>query len=325
MTPNTWTKPFAQYPIVVAEPAGDMIDNNMVIFGGFQNGYTTATNATYALDLSEPTAVWKKMDNMPTINGITHQSIALVGTKAYMCGGYIGGSKGLHTDKCFVYDHSKPPGSGKQWSTITQLPMVGRAGGAMIYDSSLNALIYAGGAQRNTKGTTLAIDFKDTWMYSFNNPGAGWVPQSKIPYFANHMNAVTVVDSTGKERHYVFGGQVGDYELTGNVATMYEYVAITDTWIKRTPMPFGRGHATSAVRAVGCGFIVAGGRTNKDVMGGLTGEVTYYDVATDTWQSIGRLPVDIHTNVCVVSKTGLLRCETGWIANDFSTETQLIL
>ena len=72
------------------------------------------------------------------------------------------------------------------------------------------------------------------------------------------------------------------------------------------------------MRAVGCGFIVAGGRTNK----GLTGDIIYYNSFDDTWQSIGRLPVDIHTNACVVA-FGMLRCEAGWATGTFSTETPI--
>jgi hypothetical protein len=71
----------------------------------------------------------------------------------------------------------------------------------------------------------------------------------------------------------------------------------------------------------GCGLFIAGGRTNQ----GLTGDISYYNVANDTWQSIGRLPVDIHTNVCVISHTTMLRCETGWATGTFSTETKIIL
>jgi Galactose oxidase, central domain len=293
-----------------------MIGNDFVIFSGFKNGYANATTETYALNMSEPKAVWKRMDDMPFAQGITHQGLVVVGTKAFLCGGYIGGSLGMHTDQCFVYDHLNP--AGKQWSSFTPLPKGGRSGGAMIYDTRMNAIMYAGGSQRATQGQRVAIDYKDSWLYSFDNPTAGWVQQSSIPFYGNHMNSITVLDSLGSERHYVFGGQVGDYELWGNTANMYEYVAITDKWIQRTPMPFARGHSASAVRAVGCGFIVAGGRTNK----GLTGDITYYNPADDTWQSIGRLPVDIHTNVCVVS-FGTLRCETGWATGTFSTETPI--
>jgi hypothetical protein len=318
ITPNAWTAPFAPYPITVAEPAGSMIGTDFVIFSGFKNGYLTATTETYALDMSVPNAIWKRMDDMPFAQGITHQGLVVIDMKAYLCGGYIGGSLGVSTDRCFVYDHTKP--TGQQWSNFTPLPKGGRSGGAMIFDSSVNAIVYAGGSQRLTQGQPVAIDYKDTWMYSFNNPAAGWVQQSNIPFYGNHMNSITVFDGSGKERHYVFGGQVGDYELWGNIETMYEYIAATDKWIQRASMPFARGHSTSAVRAVGCGFLVAGGRTNK----GLTGDISYYNSADDTWQSIGQLPVDIHTNVCVIAY-GKLRCETGWATGTFSTETPIEL
>ena len=298
----------------MAEPAGAMIGTDFVIFSGFKNGYLNATTETYALDLSAPTAVWERMDDLPFAQGITHQGIVVVGMKAYLCGGYVGGSLGQHTDQCFVYDHSKP--LGEQWSNFIPLPMGGRSGGGMIYDTAMNAIVYAGGSQRVTQGQPVAIDYKDTWMYSFDNPTAGWVQQSNMPFYGNHMNSISVVDKNGKERHYIFGGQVGDYELWGNTATVYEYIIATDTWVERTSMPFGRGHSGSAVRSVGCGgFIVAGGRTNK----GLTGDITYYNVEMDTWQSIGKLPVDIHTNVCVVYGNKL-RCEAGWATGTFSTE-----
>jgi hypothetical protein len=320
ITPNAWTTPYSQYPIDVAEPVGDLMGTDIVIFSGYKDGYDVATLEVYALDTSTPTATWRRMDDMPFAQGITHQGMAVVGMKAYLCGGYIGGSLGLHTDACVIYDHSKP--SGQQWSTFTSLPKGGRAQGGMFYNTQLNALIYAGGSQRPTRGSRVVIDYKDTWMYSLNNPAAGWVAQSNIPYYANHMNSVTVRDSMGMERHLVFGGQVGDYELTSNVRTMYEYIAATDRWVQRANMPFGRGHSQAAVNAIGCGFIVSGGRTNT----GLTGDISYYSIETDTWQSIGRLPVDLHTNVCVVTPTtGRLRCETGWVSGKFSTETPIML
>ena len=318
ITSDAWATPLAPYPITVAEPAGSMIGTNFVMFSGFKNGYSNATTETYSLDMSIPNAIWKRMDDMPSVEGITHQGLVVIGMKAYLCGGYMGGSLGISTDRCFVYDHSKS--AGRQWSNISSLPKGGRSSGAMIYDLTLNAIFYAGGSQRSTHGQPVAIDYKDTWMYSFNNPAAGWVQQSDIPFYGNHMNSISILDSQGNNRHYIFGGQVGDYELWGNTATMYEYVATADKWIQRTSMPFARGHSASAVRAIGCGFIVAGGRTNE----GLTGDITYYSSVDDTWQSIGRLPVDIHTNVCVVA-FNMLRCEAGWSTGTFSTETSIYL
>ena len=302
----------------MAESQGSMIGRDFVIFSGFKNGYSMATTETYALDMSVSNAQWRRMDDMPFPQGLTHLGIAVNGMKAYLCGGYVGGSLGTHAGNCFIYDHSK--GTGQQWTAFAPIPDGGRSGGGLIYDSTTNALVYAAGSQRPIAGQNSAIDYLNTWMYSLNNPNAGWVSKTNIPFNGNHMNFVTAFDSTGKERHYFFGGQRADNEETGNTATMYEYVATTDQWIARASMPFPRGHSAAASRAIGCGFIVAGGRTNT----GLTNEITYYDIPTDSWQSIGTLPVEIHTNVCVVY-SGMLRCETGWATGSFTAQRPISL
>ena len=77
---------------------GDDLGNDFVIFSGFKNGYTYATNKTYALDISVPNAVWKRKDDMPFVQGIMHQGLAVIDMKAYLFGGYMGGSLGIHTD-----------------------------------------------------------------------------------------------------------------------------------------------------------------------------------------------------------------------------------
>ena len=120
------------------------------------------------------------------------------------------------------------------------LPKGGQSGGGMIYDMRMNAITYAGGLQCAIRSQNVAIDYKDTWMYWFDNPAAGWVQQSNIPFYGNYMSSISVFNKNGKERHFVFGGQVGDY-----------------TWIQRRLMPFGHGHAGSSVRLVGCGGLLS--------------------------------------------------------------------
>jgi Galactose oxidase, central domain len=320
MDSGWWSTPLAPYPISVAESQGAMIGKDFVIFSGFKNGYSMATTETYALDMSVSNASWRRMDDMPFPLGLTHLGIAVVGMKAYLCGGYVGGSLGLNAANCFIYDHSAQPGFGQQWSSFASLPDGGRSGGGMIYDSKINAIVYAAGSKRLVQGVSGSIDFVDTWMFSIKNPSAGWVTKTNIPFTGNHMNFVTALDCNGIERHFFFGGQMGDNEATGNTATMYEYVATTDKWIKRASMPFPRGHSAAASRAIGGGFIVAGGRTNT----GLTSDITYYDIANDAWSLIGNLPVEIHTNVCVIAN-GLLRCETGWATGSFSAQRPIML
>lgn len=309
---GAWDSITAKYPIQVAEAQGTMIGNDFIITSGFKGGYTAATAETYALDMFTPNSRWRRMDNMPFPLGLTHLGVAVKGKKAYFCGGYVAGSLGVHNGSCFQYDHSIAPGM-RQWTNISSLPDGGRAGGGMIYDSTIDALIYSAGSHRPKQHVALAIDYQNTWMYSLRNPEAGWVPKADIPFKGNHMNFVTAHDETGKERHYFFGGQHGDNEETGNTDEMFEYNAVTDVWTKRQSIPYPLGHAAATVRPIGCGFIVAGGRLNH----GLSKAITYYDIPTNTWTKIGDLTQEIHTNVCVIAN-GFLRCETGWATGTFS-------
>ena len=185
----------------------------------------------------------------------------------------------------------------------------------MVYDTASNALILAGGATR-TPGTT---DHRDTWKYSFGNPSAGWVKQADLPLLSNHLSYVTVTDDTGKERHYWMGGQSLGNEAIGNHAEVYEYDVQNNVWIQRASMPIPRGHASGSTRAIGCGFIIAGGTSNGT---GKTTDVSHYDIPSDTWTKIGDLPNAINTPVCDI-KAGTLWCETGNAYSDFSVKTQI--
>jgi len=198
------------YPIDIAEGQGGMIGTDFVIASGYFGGYSSATVQTYAYDTSDPNAIWRRMDDMPVELGVTHAATVVVGEKMYIAGGYLGGNSGhggvgQEIADVLVYDHSVSPGNG-QWSTLPSLPE-GRAGGGMFYDSAANALLFGAGAVRPWEANRFAIDKQETWMYSFNNPGAGWVSKADTLFHANHMSYTTAIDSFGKERHYFLAGQ----------------------------------------------------------------------------------------------------------------------
>ena len=198
------------YPIDIAEGQGGMIGTDFVIASGYFGGYSSATVETYAYDTSDPNAVWQRMDDMPIELGITHAATVVVGTKMYIAGGYLGGNSGhggvgQEIADVLVYDHLVSPGNG-QWSTLPSLPE-GRSGGGMFYDSAANALVFGAGAVRPFEANRFAIDKQETWMYSFDNPEAGWVSKADTQFHANHMSYTTAIDSFGKERHYFLAGQ----------------------------------------------------------------------------------------------------------------------
>lgn len=319
-----WSKPLHPYPISVAEAQGTLIGNDFIITSGFKDGYDEATTETYAINMFNVNANWRRMDNMPFPAGLTHLGVAVKGMKGYFCGGYVGGALGIHNGSCFQYDHAVAPGNNDQWTRFASLPDGGRSGGGMIYDATIDALIYTAGSQRPEQGQSGAIDFTDTWMFSLQNPitapTSRWVRKRNIPFTGNHMNFVTAYDANRRARHYFWGGQQGDNEEDENVNTMYEYNAITDQWIQRTSVPFPIGHSAASARAIGCGFLFAGGRTNT----GLTDAIMYYHIPTNQWTQIGELTNSIHTNVCIYAND-LFRCETGWATGTFSWQHRIVL
>jgi hypothetical protein len=93
------------------EPQGLLVGNDLIQFAGYTDRFTNATNRTYARDVTVIDSPWRRMEDVPVPWGITHVPTVAVGTKVYLCGGYNGAAAGLHIANCFVYDHSKAPGT----------------------------------------------------------------------------------------------------------------------------------------------------------------------------------------------------------------------
>ena len=297
----------------MGEPQGLLVNtNDLVVFSGFMKGLTVVANRTYARDVRYLNSTWRRMDDMPMTSGITHMATVSVGSIVYLCGGYHGAHPGPHTSKCFQYDQSIAPDTGQQWSSLPDLPNGGSAGGGMIYSTAYNSLYYAGGGQRLVLGSVHPVDVNNTWKLALHNISAGWIPSTPIPYLANHLSAVTHRDTLGYERHFMLAGQVSENECCGNLGYNYEFFPNNETWIQRASMPIPRGHAASSTRAIGCGFIIAGGSINNPTGNNArirTDDISYYDIYSDTWTTaIGSLPtigatpiVDIMTmDICIL-------------------------
>ena len=303
---SEWQQFSPNYPLSVAEPQGVIIGDDIVMFAGFINKFSDVINQTYARDITIDDSPWRRMDDMPLPFGVTHAATTVVEMKVYLCGGYHGSHPGPHVPYCFVYDHSRPPGN-MQWSKIADLPNNGTAGAGMIYDTAQNALYYAGGGQRLVSGSPHPVDLNNTWKYSFDNPHSGWVASTPVPYKANHLSAVTHRNDSGQERHFFVGGQKGEFEIRGNLADTFEFVASEEEWIRRASMPLARSHTTASTRSVRCGFIMAGGSFNSMTSKkNRTTDISYYDIRTNSWASIGNAPVAMATPVVVIHPSGYI-------------------
>ena len=309
-----------EYPIDTTEPMGLLVGNDMISFSGFINSFKAVTNQNFARDMISISSAWRKMDDMPQLFDVTHAATAVVGMKVYFCGGYRGAHPGPHSPFCYEYDHSKTPGTGQQWTRFADIPMNGTAGAGMFYDTGRSALYYVGGGQRLVKGRSHAVDVNNSWKFDFLRPSVGWVASTSVPYKANHLSAVTT-KFHDQDRHFIVGGQISEQEATGNLADLFEFIASNETFIRRTSMPFGRSHTTISTRAIGCGFVVAGGSVNS-VNGrkNRTANMLYYDVPTNSWTSIGDIPRSLATPLVDIHPNGYI-----YFVNDKGTSRRQIL
>jgi hypothetical protein len=148
------------------------------------------------------------------------------------------------TPLCFVYDHSIPPGTSGQFTSLPSLP-IGRAAGSLVYITALNALFYTGGARRRNYPDYIG-DFRDSWLLLLDGGiNATWTAKQPLPYFSNHMSFASAKDNGGVHRYFFNGGQLGKNEENGNQVNHYEYDVTNDWWIPRKNMAVPRGHAYS--------------------------------------------------------------------------------
>jgi Kelch motif len=258
------------------------------------------------------------MDDFPLAEGVTHAAFAIHEDKMFVCGGYRGGHPGPAVADCFVYDHSIAPGGGggtttttnpQQWARLPSLPQP-RAGGGMTYDRRYEILVFAGGATRPVPGVVDAVDHDTTWMLAPGTPEYGWQKQAAMPFRGNHLSFVTAVDQNGNERHLYGGGQISEEENDGNLDELYEYEPLSDTWTARHTMPFARGHSSSTL-PYGCGFLLAGGAINGNGTRTKTNDISYYDIATDSWTHIGIMYMEIKTPICGI-RDDYIYCTSGY-------------
>lgn len=303
-------------------------DRDFIVFSGFASTYDNTTLKVFAIDTTDATAKWREMDPIPKIEGgldgvggLTHAATVILGDKAYLCGGSVGGLPHPTTDLCHVYAHSNPPGT--QWSYLPKLPAK-RAGGGMRYSKARNSLIYAGGSFLvNVTQRSSTTDFTDVWELDFDDVGAGWVRKiSNFPYKGNHLGTASVFYQ-GAERHFFVGGQKGAFEPGGNIPDFFEYSADTDTWTRRASMLFERSHFSSSTTTYkNCGIIIAGGARNGSPTSQRLTDISYYSIEMDTWIKIGDLPDPRNTPICSI-REGYYYCITGSVAQPWSYRRQI--
>lgn len=267
----------------------------LIVAGGYYTRRLDVTNKVYSFPLLlKRKSAWKPRADMPL--NLTHAAQVVVGTKMYICGGYLGKHPGPSIADCFCYDYVKD-----KWDRLPSLPDA-RAGGGMVYNKFRKALFFAGGAVRQ-KGGGRVYDYGDSYVLYLAKQDEGWQRRAIMPNPRNHMSAVSVYG-----RYFFVAGQHGKDELTGNQDSLHEYRFASNTWIKRADIPFPIGHVSASTPRYYGGFFMIGGVINGKKK---SKKVLYYHLATNAWYDIGDYQRTAQTPVCGV-KWNRLICATAY-------------
>jgi hypothetical protein len=311
-------EPWKPYPLPIGEGQGLFLQkSSFTILAGFTGSFSNFTSKGFTYNVSDRSGSWKQLDDIPLATGLTHTGFTRIGENVVaMCGGYVGAHPGRATEKCLMFNISKP--SGSQWVILPDIPGQ-RAGGGLWHDVLSNTLTFATGAVRPDPNPLHTYDRFDVWILDMANVSSGWKNTTNSPYGANHVGATTVW-YRGKQRHYILGGQHGEMEAWTNQDVMFEWDVPNKLWVPRARMLEGRGHFSSSTMPYnGCGFFIAGGRLN----GPITADVSYYDIGTDSWHRMGALPLALNTPICDVAGTTLY-CNTGRVGNPFAWKAEIL-
>jgi Galactose oxidase, central domain len=132
--------------------------------------------------------------------------------------------------------------------------------------------------------------------------------EKKYIYLPNHLSYVTH-RLGGQERHFFWLVKKQNVNGTSVDRTTFEFIPSNETWIRRASLPFGRGHMSASTRAIGCGFLIAGGSINSSPPYRVytrTNDVSYYDIPTNTWTSIGTVPTEEATPIADIHPDGYM-------------------
>jgi N-acetylneuraminic acid mutarotase len=261
----TWVEK-APNPLARMEALGLAVNGRLYVFGG----YTTWPNATTRSDYYTPaTNTWTQIADMP--EPITHAQVVTDGTKIYFVGGFFGAYPSPSTGRVWIYTIAN-----NTWSQGPSLPQALGAGAAAIVGRNL---YYFGGTIRTT---TSFSDQANSYVLNLDTL-SGWQSLPAIPTRRNHMSAIAY-----NNKIYVFGGQVGGEEGSGNLDVVEMYDVANNLWVPKANMPIKKGH-TSAFLYNGYIYVI-GGTINDGNFGAGSNSVLRYNPVANTWAAITSLP-----------------------------------
>ncbi len=251
-------------PVARLEAPTEVIDNRMLVFGGFD----VALNGLKRVDAYDPASdTWSSLADMPL--GLTHAGWAVDNRDVWMAGGFIGAHPGPVTDQVWSYNVDT-----NVWTQRVSLPALRGSGGLFRLGTQLH---YVGGvaADRDT-------DEDEHWVLDLTNPTA-WQLAAPLPIARNHFGTYVL-----NGRAYLFGGQFKHDTNPTDTALVHVFDSVSG-WKQAASMPFPRSHFEPTIFASGDKIVISGGRANTLGLDSVQ-DMSAYDTTNDGWFLYGLLP-----------------------------------
>ncbi|MGH9660719.1 MAG: Kelch repeat-containing protein, partial [Bryobacteraceae bacterium] len=252
----------AQLPEANSEMAVADLDGKIYVLGGYPaNRISVATVQVY-----DPSADrWSLTTPLPV--AINHPMSVSVNGKLYFIGGQLTANGGF-VDTVYEYDPATAV-----WTTRARMPTERSAGAAAVIDGK----IYVAGG-RPPRGADFAV---------YDPAADRWQALPNLPTQRNHLIAGAI---GGK--FYVLGGRFEGGFTSPQSDAVEIYDPVSGVWSRGAAMPKPRGGINGVV-ALGCLHVLGGEGSSADP-NGVYPDHDVYNPVSNTWSSLGRMPIPVH-------------------------------
>ena len=260
-------------------------------------GYPASRATQSTVQVYDPASDrWELTTPMPL--GLNHNMAPTVNGKLYMIGGQTtDGGSGNFSDRVFEYNADT-----REWRERTRMPTARGAGVAVVLDGK----IYVAGG-RPPRGADFAV---------YDPAADTWRTLPDLPTPRNHLAGAAM---GGKV--YIVGGrfEAGFQSPQSDAVEIYD--PVTNAWSRGAPMPKPRG-GINGLEAYGC-LHVFGGEGNFGAPNGLHPEHDVYNPVTNSWTSLGPMPIPVHGVTGAVFLSGLIYLPGGGTSEGGSSGSRI--
>lgn len=292
-TTITWSTAAPQ-KYAVSEAQGEVVNDKLYSFGGFDSQKSTFTPTKRAYVYNPVTNTWSAIANLPhtpngaDFGGVTHAGITTDGTDIFIAGGYTSNTSGtgqiFGTKQVWKYNVSQ-----NDYTRLPDLPITIAAG----------QLEYLNGKLHYIGGTNLArtLDLGNHYVLELNNLTAGWKTLASLPNPRHHAGSAVY----GGKLYFIGGQHRHDAELVTQ-KDVHVFDPINNSWSKLADLPVpsganGRAHISSGTVVMGERIIVLAGEIAHQSSMNM---VSAFSPVANSWTDLTPLPKNRFSGVAGV-------------------------